>query len=69
MKAQGHCRDCGHAYHVHGCGCQFCPDCWRSCPRCGGLRASKPLEREQRLAVRAAQELSGLVARLNGGAL
>lgn len=34
-----HCRDCGTHYEKHNlCGCQYCPNCWLSCPRCGGRR-------------------------------
>lgn len=37
-RFSGHCRDCGTAYASHICGCEFCPSCWLSCPRCGGHR-------------------------------
>jgi hypothetical protein len=37
-RRPGHCRDCGTRYLTHSCGCNYCPGCWISCPRCGGHR-------------------------------
>jgi len=33
------CKQCKTPYVKHStCGCQYCPACWLSCPRCGGQR-------------------------------